>query len=268
MPKVRLDALVFQRGLTESREKARALIMEGSVYVNGMKADKAGMQVKEDVSIEVKDPSCPYVSRGGLKLDKALKVFDIDVTGYICLDIGASTGGFTDCLLKHGASHVYSVDVGTNQLAYVLRTDPRVTVYEKSNFRYFERTLVPDDLNIVVMDVSFISITKLADNIRNFVTDETDMVFLIKPQFESDRTTVGKNDGVITDAADHVRIVSSVVSAMEEKGFYVRDMDYSPIKGPKGNTEFVTRFTLREDLRHEDVSALVKDSDERAHREL
>ena len=268
MPKVRLDTLIFERGLTESRERAKALIMEGSVYVNGMKAEKAGMQVKEDASIEIRDPSCPYVSRGGLKLHKALEVFDIDPSGMVGLDIGSSTGGFTDCLLKHGAKRVYAVDVGTNQLAYRLRTDGRVKVFEKTNFRYFERENVPDRIDIAVMDVSFISITKLAENIRNFCERDTEMVFLIKPQFESDRRTVGKGEGVITDPKDHVRIVTDVTDKMEEQGFFVRDMDYSPVKGQAGNIEFITRFTLDPSLKTEDPAALIEGCVKRAHSQL
>lgn len=268
MPKVRLDSLIFERGLAESRERAKALIMEGAVYVNGQKAEKAGMQVKEDASVEVRDSSCPYVSRGGLKLQKAIEVFGIDPAGMIALDIGSSTGGFTDCLLQHGAKKVYAVDVGTNQLAYRLRTDERVAVFEKTNFRYFERDLVPDRIDIIVMDVSFISITKLAENIRNFCEEDTEMVFLIKPQFESDRETVGKGEGVISDAKDHIRIVTDVTSKMAECGFFVRDMDYSPVKGQAGNMEFVTRFTLREDLRTKDLGSLIEDCVKRAHSQL
>ncbi len=267
MSKVRLDLLVFNRGLADSREKAKALIMEGNVYVNGIKQDKAGAQCDENAKIELKDTGCPFVSRGGLKLQKALQVFNINVEGFTALDIGASTGGFTDCLLKHNARKVYSVDVGYNQLAYSLRCDERVIVFEKTNFRYFEKENITDNIDIVVMDVSFISITKLCENILNFINEDTDMVFLIKPQFEAEKNSVGKN-GVIADAKSHSKIVKNVVDNLYSHGYYLRELDFSPIKGPKGNIEFISRFSLKEEYQLENVESKIDEIVKNAHEAL
>ena len=267
MTKSRLDVKLVENGLAETREKAKALIMSGNVYVDGIKSDKAGTQINDDCKIEVKGDACPFVSRGGFKLKKALECFDIDVSGYTALDIGASTGGFTDCLLQNGAKKVYSIDVGYGQLAYSLRRDERVKVFEKTNFRYFEKDNINDIIDIVVMDVSFISIIKLCENIKNFITDNTDMVFLIKPQFESDKNTVGKN-GVIADAKQHFAIVCNVVSKMREHGFYLKDIDYSPIKGPKGNIEFISRFTTDPQNEIDDIKVSIKKAVVNAHDQL
>ena len=267
MTKSRLDVKLVEKGLVETREKAKALIMAGEVYVDGVKSDKAGTQVSDDCIIEVKGESCPFVSRGGFKLKKALECFDIDVSGFTAMDIGASTGGFTDCLLQNGAKKVYSIDVGYGQLAYSLRCDERVTVFEKTNFRYFDKSNIDDFIDIVVMDVSFISITKLCENIKNFITNSTDMVFLIKPQFESDKNTVGKN-GVITDVKQHFYIVCNVVSKLREYGFFLKNIDFSPIKGPKGNIEFISRFTLDEKEELADGNASIKAAVRNAHEQL
>ncbi|MBR4394783.1 MAG: TlyA family RNA methyltransferase [Eubacteriaceae bacterium] len=267
MKKKRLDVALFEKGLAESREKAKALIMEGAVFIGGVKCDKPGMQVSETADITLKDTGCPYVSRGGYKLEKALDVFDIDPKDYIAMDIGASTGGFTDCLLQRGARKVYSIDVGTNQLAYKLRTDDRVVVYEKSNFRYFPPENVTDKIDIAVMDVSFISITKLTENLKNFTEDRTDFVFLIKPQFESGRDEVGKN-GVITDRAVHIKTLHTVIGELDRQGYYLRALDYSPIKGPKGNIEYISRFSFLEEFKAGNTDEMIKETVEKAYAEL
>ncbi len=183
--KNRLDIRLFELGLTESREKARAMIMAGVVYVNRQKAEKAGLMVTDQDLVEIKGNPIPYVSRGGLKLEKALRVFEIEVAGMVALDVGASSGGFTDCLLQSGAKKVYAVDVGYGQLAYKLRIDERVIVFEKTNFRNMQVESIPEKIHICVMDVSFISITKLADNLKNFMHENSVMIFLIKSQFEA-----------------------------------------------------------------------------------
>lgn len=183
------------------------------------------------------------------------------------MDIGASTGGFTDCLLQHGAQKVYSIDVGTNQLAYKLRTDERVVVFEKSNFRYFSPENVTDKIDVAVMDVSFISITKLTENLKNFTEDRTDFVFLIKPQFESGREEVGKN-GVITDRTIHIKTLHTVIGELDRQGYYLRALDYSPIKGPKGNIEYISRFSFLEEFKAGNTDEMIKETVEKAYTEL
>lgn len=264
--KRRLDVAVFEDGFCESRERARALIMAGLVYVNGQKADKAGMSIAEDAAIEVRGSDCPFVSRGGLKLKKAIEVFGLNVQGLHAIDIGASSGGFTDCLLQNGAERVYAVDVGHGQLAYKLRTDPRVVVFEKTNFRNMEAALIGEVLDIAVMDVSFISITKLVENLRGFLKENAECVFLIKPQFEAERADVG--NGVIRDKALHKRIVYSVINRLTEMGYYIDALDYSPITGPKGNIEFISHYTFDPGRLLADPEAAVAGVVELAHEKL
>lgn len=238
MKKIRLDQLVFDLGLTESREKAKTTIMSGLVFVNGQRADKPGMQVAPDVSVEVKGAALPYVSRGGFKLEKALKVFPIDPVGKICMDCGASTGGFTDVLLKNGAARVYSVDVGYGQLAWSLRQDERVINMERTNIRYISSEQIPEPIDIAVMDLSFISIKLVLPAVYALLKEGADIMCLIKPQFEAGREEVGKK-GVVRDKSVHLSVIESVLQFAASAGLTVMGLDYSPIKGPEGNREYL-----------------------------
>lgn len=231
---------MVQRGLAPSREKARALIMAGIVYVNNQKEDKAGTGFPEDVEIEVRGQGLRYVSRGGLKLEKALRCFPIDLSGRVCMDIGASTGGFTDCMLQNGAAAVYSIDVGYGQLDYRLRNDPRVICMEKTNFRYVK----PEDLDpsrmpdFASVDVSFISLSKILPPAHAILPAGGEMVCLIKPQFEAGREQVGKK-GVVRDPRVHEEVIAQVLDMAANTGFSVRGLSYSPIRGPEGNIEYL-----------------------------
>lgn len=238
MKKIRLDQLVFDLGLAESRERAKTTVMSGLVFVNGQRADKPGMQVSPDVNVEVKGTALPYVSRGGLKLEKALKVFPIDVNGKVCIDCGASTGGFTDVLLKNGAAKVYSVDVGYGQLAWCLRNDERVVNMERTNIRYISSEQIPEPLDICVMDLSFISVKLVLPAVCALLKDDAQLVCLIKPQFEAGREEVGKK-GVVRDKAVHLSVIESVLSFAPTVGMTVMGLDFSPIKGPEGNREYL-----------------------------
>ena len=238
MKKIRLDQLVFDLGLAESRERAKTTVMSGLVFVNGQRADKPGMQVSPDVNVEVKGTALPYVSRGGLKLEKALKVFPIDVKGKVCIDCGASTGGFTDVLLKNGAAKVYSVDVGYGQLAWSLRNDERVVNMERTNIRYISSEQIPEPLDICVMDLSFISVKLVLPAVCALLKDNAQLVCLIKPQFEAGREEVGKK-GVVRDKAVHLSVIESVLSFAPTVGMTVMGLDFSPIKGPEGNREYL-----------------------------
>ena len=238
MKKIRLDQLVFDLGLAESRERAKTTVMSGLVFVNGQRADKPGMQVSPDVNVEVKGTALPYVSRGGLKLEKALKVFPIDVTGKVCIDCGASTGGFTDVLLKNGAAKVYSVDVGYGQLAWSLRNDERVVNMERTNIRYISSEQIPEPLDICVMDLSFISVKLVLPAVCALLKNDAQLVCLIKPQFEAGREEVGKK-GVVRDKAVHLSVIESVLSFAPTVGMTVMGLDFSPIKGPEGNREYL-----------------------------
>ncbi len=257
MKKQRLDQLVFERGLTESRERARTSIMSGVVYVNGQKADKPGMAVDPAAEIELRGDALPFVSRGGYKLDKALKVFPVDPVGKICIDCGASTGGFTDVLLQHGAAKVYSVDVGYGQLAWKLRNDPRVVNLERTNLRYVNREQIPEPLDLAVMDVSFISIRLVLPAVQKLLKPDADYICLIKPQFEAGREEVGKK-GVVRDPAVHERVVNGILEFAPTLGFTVMGLDYSPIKGPEGNIEYICHLKNGiYDAAAPDVSAIV-----------
>ncbi len=238
MKKIRLDQLVFDLGLAESRERAKTTVMSGLVFVNGQRADKPGMQVSPDVNVEVKGTALPYVSRGGLKLEKALKVFPIDVTGKVCIDCGASTGGFTDVLLKNGAAKVYSVDVGYGQLAWSLRNDERVANMERTNIRYISSEQIPEPLDICVMDLSFISVKLVLPAVCALLKDDAQLVCLIKPQFEAGRDEVGKK-GVVRDKAVHLSVIESVLDFAPTVGMTAMGLDFSPIKGPEGNREYL-----------------------------
>ena len=237
--KERLDVLLVKKGLAPSREKAKAVIMAGSVYVDGQKEDKAGSVFDEEsAQIEVRGHVLPYVSRGGLKLEKALKVFPITLTNKICMDIGASTGGFTDCMLQNGAVKVYSVDVGYGQLDWKLRQDERVVCMEKTNFRYMTPEDIPDVLDFASVDVSFISLDKILTPAYVLLREQGEMVALIKPQFEAGREKVGKK-GVVRDPKVHEEVISRIVRHADEVSFEVLDLSYSPIRGPEGNIEYL-----------------------------
>ena len=262
MKKVRLDQLVFDLGLTESRERAKTTIMSGLVFVNGQRADKPGMPVAPDANVEVRGEAIPFVSRGGFKLDKALKVFPIDPAGKICIDCGASTGGFTDVLLQHGAAKVYSVDVGYGQLAWKLRIDPRVVNLERTNLRYVTEKEIPEAPSLAVMDVSFISIKLVLPAVAALIEDGADIMCLIKPQFEAGREKVGKG-GIVRDPEVHKEVIRDTLKTFEESGYFCWGLTYSPIKGGSGNIEFLTylRSSIPQVLiNDEDINAVVEEA--------
>ncbi len=238
MEKERLDCALVSRGFAESREKAKAIIMSGIVYVNNQKSDKAGANIKPDDIIEVRGETLKYVSRGGLKLEKAMKSFKISLEDCICADIGASTGGFTDCMLQNGAKKVYSIDVGYGQLAWKLRTDERVINLERTNFRYVTREQVPDELDFASVDVSFISLSLIIPVMRTLLRDGGRAVCLIKPQFEAGKENVGKK-GVVRDKAVHIAVIEKIINIIKENKFSLLGLDFSPIKGPEGNIEYL-----------------------------
>ena len=236
--KLRLDVAVFERGFAETREKAKAMIMAGSVYLNGQKALKGGVNVKETDVIEVRGAVNPFVSRGGLKLNKAVSSFGLDLKDCVCMDIGASTGGFTDCMLTNGAKIVYAIDVGYGQLAWKLRCDERVVNLERTNFRYVTREQVPDEVDFASVDVSFISLKLILPVMHTLLRDGGQSVCLIKPQFEAGKENIGKK-GVVRDKSVHEDVVRNITSFASENGFKVIDVDFSPIKGPEGNIEYL-----------------------------
>ena len=236
--KIRLDVAVFERGFASSREKAKAIIMAGQVYVNNQKVDKAGFELKEDDKLEVRGNTLKYVSRGGLKLEKAMESFPVTLDGKICLDVGASTGGFTDCMLQNGAVKVYSVDVGYGQLAWKLRCDERVVNLERTNFRYCTREQIPDEIDFASVDVSFISLRHILPVLHTLLKADGQAVCLIKPQFEAGKEKVGKK-GVVRDLSVHREVAESIISLTLENGFSVSGLDYSPVKGPEGNIEYL-----------------------------
>ncbi len=236
--KQRLDILLVDNGYAQSREKAKAIIMSGIVYVDGQKEDKAGSTFDENARIEVRGHTLRYVSRGGLKLEKAIAEFGIDPAGKICMDIGASTGGFTDCMLQNGACKVYAVDVGHGQLDWKLRNDERVVCMEKTNIRYVTPQDIPDRIELASIDVSFISLSKVLPAAYELLADHGEIAALIKPQFEAGREKVGKK-GVVRDRAVHVEVIEACVGYARESGFEVLAMTYSPIKGPEGNIEYL-----------------------------
>lgn len=242
--KERLDILLVKRNLAPSREKAKAMIMEGNVFVNNQREDKAGSSFEENVPIEIHGNTLKYVSRGGLKLEKAMNEFGLTLDGDICMDIGASTGGFTDCMLQNGATKVYSVDVGYGQFAWKLRQDPRVVCMEKTNIRY----VIPEDIQepaqFSSIDVSFISLTKVLLPVRNLLTEDGEIVCLIKPQFETGREKVGKK-GVVRDPAVHLEVIEKVIAYASSIALEPRHLSFSPIKGPEGNIEYLLHLKKR-----------------------
>lgn len=244
--KERLDVLLVKRNLAESREKAKAIIMSGNVFVEGQREDKAGSTFSDEVQIEIKGHTLPYVSRGGLKLEKAMENFELDLQDKVCTDVGSSTGGFTDCMLQNGARKVFAIDVGRGQLAWKLRQDARVVSMEKTNIRY----VTPEDLGELIdfssIDVSFISLTKVLLPIRNYLREDGEIVALIKPQFEAGREKVGKK-GVVREKSTHYEVIEQVLSYAVSIGFRVLELTYSPIKGPEGNIEYLVHLKKTEE---------------------
>ena len=264
--KERLDVLLVREGYASSREKAKAVIMSGNVFINGQREDKAGTVFDPaKIQIEVKGSTLKYVSRGGLKLEKALSAFALDLAGKVCMDIGASTGGFTDCMLQNKADKVYAIDVGHGQLDWKLRNDQRVVCMEKTNFRYLEPGDIPDRPDFASVDVSFISLTKILPPARALLTDDGEMVCLIKPQFEAGRDKVGKK-GVVRDPKIHEEVIGEIVRFAAENGFDVLNLDFSPIKGPEGNIEYLMH--IRKGSGAEAVKTLIPLTVKMAHEEL
>ena len=241
--KERLDKIIVDRGIAASRERARALIMEGKVLVSGAPVTKAGTMVASDAPVEVSGGEIPYVGRGGLKLEAALKYFNISAVGKIAMDVGASTGGFTDCLLQHGAIKVYCIDVGYGQLAWKLRQDPRVVLIERTNIRYLEKEKIPDSIALAAIDVSFISLVKVVPKVLEFLQSEGEVIALIKPQFEVGKGEVDKG-GIIKDAVKRERAAGQVKEAMQSLGLRIIGVMQSPISGQKGNIEYLIYMTL------------------------
>lgn len=235
--KKRIDVLIVEKGLEQSRERAKSLIMAGEVFVDGRRIDKAGEEVDIDADIEIRG-GLKYVSRGGLKLEKAINSFGIDLNGKVCMDIGASTGGFTDCMLQNGAKRVYSVDVGYGQLAWKLRTDSRVVNFERTNIRYLTKDKLDSELDFFSVDVSFISLTKVLPVVKEFLAEDASGVCLIKPQFEAGKGRVGKK-GVVREPEIHKEVIEKICTFVQSIGFYIAGLDFSPIKGPEGNIEYL-----------------------------
>lgn len=244
--KERLDMLLVKRTLAESREKAKRIIMAGDVFVNDQREDKAGSMFPEDVQIEIKGTSMKYVSRGGYKLEKAVELWDVPLSGKICMDVGSSTGGFTDCMLQNGAERVYAVDVGTNQLAWKLRQDGRVVSMEKTNIRYVTQEEVPEEIAFSSIDVAFISLTKVLLPVKKLLCAGGRVVCLVKPQFEAGREKVGKK-GVVRDKNVHLDVVCRIMTYAAGIGFEILALDFSPIKGPEGNIEYLLYLEKKED---------------------
>jgi len=244
--KQRLDTILVERGLFDSREKAKASVMEGIVSVNGLKAYKAGTMTDVSADITVKEDPCPYVGRGGLKLEKAMDFFDMDMTGAVTADIGASTGGFTDCMLQHGARKVYAIDVGYGQLAWKLRKDPRVINMEKTNARYLDCDRIPEPVDFITIDVSFISVSHILAVATRLLADQGSIICLVKPQFEAGRDQVGKK-GIIKDEEVHKEVIRKVIHYGEETGLAAAGLTFSPVKGAKGNIEYLLYMKKQDD---------------------
>ncbi len=255
--KERLDIVLVDRGFATSREKAKTMIMEGNVFVKGNREDKAGTKIDVDADIEIHGQTLKYVSRGGLKLEKAMNNFDISLDGKVCMDIGASTGGFTDCMLQNGATKVFSVDVGYGQFAWKLRQDERVVCMEKTNIRYVTLEDIGEQLDFASVDVSFISLTKVLGPAKALLKEDAQMVCLIKPQFEAGKEKVGKK-GVVRDPKVHEEVINSVIDFAKSIGFFILHLEFSPIKGPEGNIEYLVHLsTVEKEGDTIDVSAVV-----------
>ena len=261
--KDRLDVLLVKRGLAESREKAKAVIMSGIVYVDGQKEDKAGQTFADTANIEVRGNTLKYVSRGGLKLEKAMECFDVSVKDKVCMDIGASSGGFTDCMLQNGAKKVYAVDVGHGQLAWKLRNDTRVVVMEKTNIRYVKPEDIGESIDFASIDVSFISLSKVLPAAYNLLGERGEIVALIKPQFEAGREKVGKK-GVVREKSTHIKVIQNCFAYAKENGFFVRELEFSPVKGPEGNIEYLYHLVKSGDVDSDiDIEAVVNTAHEK-----
>lgn len=254
MAKIRLDVALVEGGFAESREKAKRLIMSGIVYVNNQKSDKAGNTVNPDDIIEVRGQTLKYVSRGGLKLEKAMQVFPITLDGCVCADIGASTGGFTDCMLQNGAKKVYAIDVGYGQLDWRLRTDERVVNMERTNFRYVTKNEISEDLDFASVDVSFISLSLILPVMRNLLKEQGTAVCLIKPQFEAGRENVGKK-GVVREKSVHIAVIEKIIGLLDDNKFSLLGLDFSPVKGPEGNIEYLCYIRKDEKIASNTFSA-------------
>lgn len=266
--KERLDVLLVQRGMAASREKAKAMIMAGEILVDGEREDKAGSMFSDDVTITRKGKPLPYVSRGGLKLEKAMTHFNLDLRGKICMDVGASTGGFTDCMLQNGAVRVYAVDVGHGQLDWKLRNDERVVCMERTNIRYVTPEDIGEPVEFVSIDVSFISLTKVLLPVRALMADDAQMTALIKPQFEAGREKVGKK-GVVRDPKVHLEVIGEVIRYAKSISFGVRHLEFSPIKGPEGNIEYLLHLVkLPEGIFEEESSVSPEEVVKKAHETL
>lgn len=261
--KDRLDVLLVKRGLAESREKAKAVIMSGIVYVDGQKEDKAGQTFADTANIEVRGSTLKYVSRGGLKLEKAMECFDVSVKDKVCMDIGASSGGFTDCMLQNGAKKVYAVDVGHGQLAWKLRNDTRVVVMEKTNIRYVKPEDIGESIDFASIDVSFISLSNVLPAAYNLLGERGEIVALIKPQFEAGREKVGKK-GVVREKSTHIEVIQNCFAYAKENGFFVRELEFSPVKGPEGNIEYLYHLVKSGDIDSDiDIEAVVNTAHEK-----
>lgn len=261
--KDRLDVLLVKRGLAESREKAKAVIMSGIVYVDGQKEDKAGQTFADTANIEVRGSTLKYVSRGGLKLEKAMECFDVSVKNKVCMDIGASSGGFTDCMLQNGAKKVYAVDVGHGQLAWKLRNDTRVVVMEKTNIRYVKPEDIGESIDFASIDVSFISLSKVLPAAYNLLGECGEIVALIKPQFEAGREKVGKK-GVVREKSTHIEVIQNCFAYAKDNGFFVRELEFSPVKGPEGNIEYLYHLVKSGDVDSDiDIEAVVNTAHEK-----
>lgn len=265
--KERLDILLLNRGLASTRQKAKSIIMSGNVFVNGQREDKAGASFDEKAIIEVKGKPLRYVSRGGLKLEKAIGSFLIDLEGLVCMDIGASTGGFTDCMLQHGAGKVYAVDVGRGQLDWGLRNDKRVIAMEKTNIRYLTRKDIDEGIGFASVDVSFISLCKVLKPVKELLAPDAEMVCLIKPQFEAGREKVGKK-GVVRDKGIHLEVIESVMEHATGIGYDILDLEHSPIKGPEGNIEYLLYLRNTEQVNEKYKSIDIRTHIDKAHDEL
>lgn len=267
--KERLDILLVNKNLVSSREKAKTVIMTGNVFVNGEREDKPGTKFDIKSDIIIKSNPNPYVSRGGLKLDKAVTEFNLDLSDKVCIDVGASTGGFTDCMLQNGAKKVYSIDVGYGQFAWKLRQDERVVCMEKTNIRYVTPEQIPDKADFVSIDVSFISLTKILVPIKALLNDEAELICLIKPQFEAGREKVGKK-GVVRDSNVHKEVIGKVINYSMSIDFNIKSLSFSPIKGPEGNIEYLLFLTTgkKDYIQMDEIEELIETVVDRAHNQL
>lgn len=265
--KLRLDLLLVEQGFFESREKAQAQIMAGNIFVDGQRVDKCGEKIKVSSEIVFKGQKLPYVSRGGFKLEKAIKEFDIDLNEKVCMDIGASTGGFTDCMLQNHASKVFSIDVGYGQFAWKLRTDPRVECMERTNIRYVTTEQLGEKVDFASIDVSFISINKIMPTVLELIKDNGEVVSLIKPQFEAGREKVGKK-GVVREKSTHKEVIVKIAENLLNSNVVIKDLSFSPIKGPEGNIEFLIYFTKDQNTKTEFTMEKIDEIVEKAHENL